>query len=361
MADVDTWSPLDESNTAAPPDGWPEFMLPSGVNNSARAMMGAIRRWYDKQLSGDLVLPYLKLNGGGTVTGGVTVSGAFTANAISSSTTIYAISTISTSGGLSASGNITGANITASALIQGANITSTNNINATNDIGARDLFFRNGSASGSTNTSGNITAGGTVDGGSLNSRGGGNIAGLLNTGSLGVFSNVQVNGSINTNGNITVGGSVTAAYISSSGDIQLNGTLRGNGPNLPIASHIYPSSDGGTYCGLAAFAWAGVDSYVYYTKSDERLKTGIRDLPDCLDLVRQIQPKRYRLKDVSDDTREHYGFIAREVGKIMGADFAGYRAAKTDDERDALAYDELISVLWRAVQALDARLTEGGL
>ena len=47
MADISAWSPVDESNTAAPPAGWPEGMPHSAVNNSARAMMGAIRRWYD--------------------------------------------------------------------------------------------------------------------------------------------------------------------------------------------------------------------------------------------------------------------------------------------------------------------------
>jgi Chaperone of endosialidase len=47
MADISEWDPADEANTDAPPNGWPEFMQPSAVNNCARAMMGAIRRWYD--------------------------------------------------------------------------------------------------------------------------------------------------------------------------------------------------------------------------------------------------------------------------------------------------------------------------
>jgi hypothetical protein len=40
------WSETDASNSAAPPNGWPEGMFPSDVNNSARAMMGALKRWY---------------------------------------------------------------------------------------------------------------------------------------------------------------------------------------------------------------------------------------------------------------------------------------------------------------------------
>jgi hypothetical protein len=43
------WSETDASNTATPPSGWPEGMNPSDVNNSARMMMGAIKRSWDRQ------------------------------------------------------------------------------------------------------------------------------------------------------------------------------------------------------------------------------------------------------------------------------------------------------------------------
>lgn len=44
------WSESDDSNNSAAPDGAPEGMPPSGVNNTMRAMMGAIKRWYDQQI-----------------------------------------------------------------------------------------------------------------------------------------------------------------------------------------------------------------------------------------------------------------------------------------------------------------------
>lgn len=49
MADIpdSTWNEADASNTSAAPDGWPEGMAPSGVNDTGRAMKGAIKRWYD--------------------------------------------------------------------------------------------------------------------------------------------------------------------------------------------------------------------------------------------------------------------------------------------------------------------------
>lgn len=40
------WNEDDASNIAAAPDGAPEGMAPSGVNNVLRAMMGATKRWF---------------------------------------------------------------------------------------------------------------------------------------------------------------------------------------------------------------------------------------------------------------------------------------------------------------------------
>ncbi len=43
-----TWSETDSANTAAPPDGWPEHQAPSTVNDCARMMMGAIKRFWNR-------------------------------------------------------------------------------------------------------------------------------------------------------------------------------------------------------------------------------------------------------------------------------------------------------------------------
>jgi hypothetical protein len=43
-----TWNEQDNSNTAAPPAGWPSgTMLPNAVEPAARAILGAVKRWYD--------------------------------------------------------------------------------------------------------------------------------------------------------------------------------------------------------------------------------------------------------------------------------------------------------------------------
>ena len=53
MSKISTWSKTASSNNSASPDGWPESMPPSGVNDSAREMMAQIRteredgQWFD--------------------------------------------------------------------------------------------------------------------------------------------------------------------------------------------------------------------------------------------------------------------------------------------------------------------------
>jgi hypothetical protein len=48
MGDIpaSNWNSTDGSNTDAAPDGAPEGMAPSGVNNVLRAHQGAVKRWY---------------------------------------------------------------------------------------------------------------------------------------------------------------------------------------------------------------------------------------------------------------------------------------------------------------------------
>jgi hypothetical protein len=47
MTDIKSWSATAASNNDSPPDGWPEGMNPSDVNNAAREMMAAIRTQHE--------------------------------------------------------------------------------------------------------------------------------------------------------------------------------------------------------------------------------------------------------------------------------------------------------------------------
>jgi len=47
VSEVSSWSTTAASNNSASPDGFPEAMAPSGVNDSARELMASIKRWRD--------------------------------------------------------------------------------------------------------------------------------------------------------------------------------------------------------------------------------------------------------------------------------------------------------------------------
>ena len=47
MSNISEWSTTAASNNSASPDGFPEGMAPSGVNDSAREVMAAVRTWYE--------------------------------------------------------------------------------------------------------------------------------------------------------------------------------------------------------------------------------------------------------------------------------------------------------------------------
>ena len=47
MAAISTWSKTAASNNSTPPDGWPEGMNPSAVNDTAREMMAALRTRFE--------------------------------------------------------------------------------------------------------------------------------------------------------------------------------------------------------------------------------------------------------------------------------------------------------------------------
>ena len=47
MSDIKDWDAAASNNSSASPDGFPEGMLPAGLNNSSREVMAAIRRWFE--------------------------------------------------------------------------------------------------------------------------------------------------------------------------------------------------------------------------------------------------------------------------------------------------------------------------
>jgi len=126
MADISAWSPVDESNTAAPPAGAPEGMAHSAVNNTMRAMMGAVRRFYDWTTTNIVALQnslanYLPISGG-SLTGPLGTPG------------LYVSGDANVSGGLGVAGNSGLAAVSATSLVVTNGVTadsvSTNTVTA---------------------------------------------------------------------------------------------------------------------------------------------------------------------------------------------------------------------------------------
>lgn len=146
------------------------------------------------------------------------------------------------------------------------------------------------------------------------------------------------------------------------------------------SARIQPQTNGTGYLGESSFRW----TQLYVTtatnvSSDSRLKTDIQDSDLGYDFIKSLRPVSYRVTNsgsdyVTDDngdvvldengketfapvagTRMHYGFIAQEVKKSLGANAGNISIWGLDDPDDpnsfqSLAYEELISPLTKALQ-----------
>jgi hypothetical protein len=234
MGDISTWSPVDESNTAAPPNGWPENQPTNTVNNCARAMMGAVRRWYDTvtaQLASltSSLANYLPL-AGGTLTGGLSalqykISGVTFADRDSNYHYVYdADGTASLILGAAATGYqnlyraenhrlqsnngaVTFATFDAGGLALTGNMTATVNITANGNINAPFGTITGDAVNSDGNmaAAGNVTGGNLISNGNLTVAGGGNVVGTLTAGAFSSNSmlagNLYVGTSIDCDGN----------------------------------------------------------------------------------------------------------------------------------------------------------------
>ena len=244
MADISEWSPVDESNTSAPPNGWPEGQATNTVNNCARAMMGAVRRWYDTvtaQLASltSSLANYLPL-AGGTLTGplsapsynlgGVAFAtrdpvtnwhGIFDADGVDPALilggaaagyqTYYRAETHSLQ---SNNGVATFAIINAGGMSLAGSLNVSVNIAATGNIDGNIVNGNAVTSDGHITAVGNVTGANLISNGNLTVAGSGNVVGTLSAGafSSNLFLAVDIDaGDIDCTGNIdaasyTVGG-----------------------------------------------------------------------------------------------------------------------------------------------------------
>ena len=148
------------------------------------------------------------------------------------------------------------------------------------------------------------------------------------------------------------------------GEDSYNTRVRGNW--VWVHNHMTPTGNNTHNLGSITplNSYYAVCSYQYLNPSDRSGKADIASLPDCLDLVMAIEPRRYRYTSGDEKTQRqtHWGFVADEVGDAMSAagyagdKFGGFVDRETDDGTQALNYNDLVAVLWKAVQELSAKV-----
>ncbi|HEY1301439.1 MAG TPA: tail fiber domain-containing protein [Stellaceae bacterium] len=165
-----------------------------------------------------------------------------------------------------------------------------------------------------------------------------------------------ISGNLSVGGGLTVGATITAANATITNTATV-GTLVANSEGRFGAS-VYPVVDNRDSCGRPGNAWFACEAYNFVTASDLHLKTDLAPLDaDCIELVRRIAPQRFRWVEGRDSGR-HWGFVAQDVAVAMAAaghEFGGH-LVDPDSGRERLAYNELVAVLWRAVQQLAQHL-----
>jgi len=418
MTDVSTWSPLDGDNNLPPPDGWPEFMQPSGVNNCGRMMMGAVRRMYDSQVSGSLVLPYLKLSGG-TVTGATTFSAGLTAASITSNGTIYASSTISTGGNVTASGNVTG-NFVSSAGSINAGAYQLNGVNFATRSGGNDthlydtagqpagllrnpgeiwhfatvhrLVSRDGAVafadinSARMNlsvplTAGTITASNITTGGILANATG--AAFYAPNGGIQVAGGATIGGTVSAGG-VSTGGTVSGGYIASSGNINaanaftggafagssvnVGGEVRGGalatggqlatGGNADIGGNCYVASvlPHSDFTGICGGASQGWHDVVSYNYVTLSDAALKTDLGPLPDTLALVSAIEPQAFRYGNDPIRHWGFVAQDVRSAIGDHPVD--VVWGEEGHLGVDYGAMTAMLWQAVRVLAAKVRQ---
>jgi hypothetical protein len=348
MADISAWSPVDESNTAAPPNGWTENMAVSGVNNSARAMMGAVRRFYDTLYSGSFVFSNI------TCSGNMSVTGIFSGNEINASNNINAAGTIT--GGVVNSNN----NISAGGTILGNQVNSNGNMSVAGTLTAGAATVANTITGGTVNSTGSMSVTGTLTAGAVVSNNNISAAGTLTAGAANVTNTLTAN-HVTTNGGdvfgtlnaytVAVSGTASANLLTAN-SISSNNAVNAAAYNLRGATFAFMDA-GATYTQLSDPGGANITLYVngnnsyqnnvhlfqsrggfstfaYFQSdgtynqsglwkviSDDRLKRNVEPYTTGLDALLRLTPRSFDYTERAPWPGRSYGLMASEVKGVV--------------------------------------------
>jgi hypothetical protein len=95
------------------------------------------------------------------------------------------------------------------------------------------------------------------------------------------------------------------------------------------------------------------DGTLKRSTSSLKYKRDIREYTRGIDDVMKLRPVFYKGKAAGDGDKEFAGFIAEEVAEVELEEFV---VRADDDTPDALAYSNMVALLTKAIQQLNARL-----
>lgn len=89
----------------------------------------------------------------------------------------------------------------------------------------------------------------------------------------------------------------------------------------------------------------------YYTVSDQRFKTNIRQLKNCVSKIERLTGVEYTLKKDKSKERKHLGVIAQEVEKSLPN-----LVLTEKDDMKSVKYEQMIPILLEAIKELNHRV-----
>lgn len=126
-------------------------------------------------------------------------------------------------------------------------------------------------------------------------------------------------------------------------------TMNRNGGNVGM-----PATYGFTTSNAANLYIDSGAGLLYRSTSSLKYKTNVKDYDKRLDIVSQIRPVYYEGIGASDSGKVFAGLIAEEIHDLGLTEFVQYAE---DGTPDALAYQNMVSLLIKGIQELSAKVT----